>query len=276
MRTLLLGNTQISILNIGDIVFKLKDTENVPESEWRPKHSDLFEKDLLFPTQNVLFSSSESVLVDACDYEAFTNTPYYQPNYKPPPGLLEQLATVGITPEAIKHVIITHAHFDHYSGITKKTETNYVPAFPNARYYLGKADWEDPKIQKELENPDSFDSHTLGVIEKLGMLEVVRSVKSITKEIEIVPSPGESPGHQIVRFHSHNGRILYCLGDLFHHAVEIENLSWMAPWADPESNLKSRKELTRTALDEDALLLASHMALGKLERKGSLISFVEM
>jgi len=257
---------------------KLKEAENVPESEWQLKYSELFERTLLFPSQCVLFSSpnSETVLVDVCDYLlSFTDTSYLPANYNPPPELIEQLSEAGVAPEAIKHVVLTHAHLDHYTGITKKIGGNYVPAFPNARYYLGKADWEDPRIQKELGSPDSKDSHTLGVINKLGMLELVEGNWSVTKELQIIPSPGESPGHQIVRFRFPGGETFYCLGDLFHHAVEVENLSWMAPWDDPESNLKSRKDLIRAALEEDAFLLPAHMGLGKLERKGSLIEFVE-
>lgn len=279
MRTLRLGNTEVRIINIGDIVLKLKESENVPEDAWRPKYSELFEKELLFPSQSVLFNSSDSelVLVDAGDYAlSLADSEYFPQGYAPPPGLLEQLENAGIMPETIKHVVITHAHFDHYSGITKKYGNSYVPAFPNARYYLGRADWEDPRTQKELENPDSNDSRTLGVINKRGMLELIGKGVSVTREIQIIPSPGESPGHQIVRFHSPEGETLYCLGDLFHHSVEIENLSWMAPWDDLETNLESRRKLTEDALKEDAWLLAAHMNLGKLQQNGSQIRFVEM
>src|SRR5208283_6181254 len=103
-------------------VMKLKEAENVPVSEWRPKYSELFEKNLLFPSQSVLFSSSSSemVLVDAGDYaSAFTDPTNIPANYKPPPGLLEQLEGAGVRPEAIKHVVITHAHFDHYAGVKR-------------------------------------------------------------------------------------------------------------------------------------------------------------
>ena len=279
MRTFKIADTEIRIINIGDIVFTLKEQENVPESEWRPKYSELFERKLLFPSQSVLFSSpgSEKVLVDAGDYYwSFKDSTWIPPNYVPPPSLAAQLESNGVAPEEIKHVIITHAHFDHYSGVTtKKKHNEYMPTFPEAKYYLGQADWKDPRTQKELQNPGSKDSLTLGVLDKQGMLELVHDKKTVTKNIEIIPSPGESPGHQIVKFLSSGGEALYCLGDLFHHPVEIENISWMAPWDDPEINIDSRRKLIEAALKEDALLLAAHMDLGKLWKDGPKVRFVE-
>jgi hypothetical protein len=50
----------------------------------------------------------------------------------------------------------------------------------------------------------------------------------------------------------------------------------MAEWANPESNVASRHALVMAALDEDALLIPSHMSVGRLERIDSGIRWVEV
>jgi hypothetical protein len=67
-----------------------------------------------------------------------------------------------------------------------------------------------------------------------------------------------------VRVHS-QGQTFYCLGDLFHHPAEVEQPAWMVKWANAPANLSSRQALINAALQENALLLAAHMPLGRLE-----------
>jgi glyoxylase-like metal-dependent hydrolase (beta-lactamase superfamily II) len=269
-KTLELGAAKISILNIGDLTITLSEMMNVPESEWRPRYEDILGKPGVFPSYCIHIAlPGASVLVDANNYalSAPPGYPYAMPQgYQPPPDLLTQLRQRGIQPEDITHVVITHAHFDHYAGVTREQDGAFVPSFPNARYYLGKADWEYPETQEALRDPDSADSRTFGVLHKAGLLELVEGERELTPQVKIFPAPGESPGHQIVRITS-EGQTLYCLGDLFHHPIEVEHPSWMSQWDDPTTNVASRLALTETALTENALLIAAHIpAVGRLER----------
>jgi glyoxylase-like metal-dependent hydrolase (beta-lactamase superfamily II) len=274
-RTLHLGSATISVINVGDIRFRLAETLSVPESEWRPRYGDSFEQTFTFPSQCVHVAlPGASVLVDACNFALSfpPDSPYFQPGYQPPPGLIDQLRERGIHPGDITHLIITHAHFDHYSGVTTQRDGHYVPAFPNARCFLGRADWENLETQA-LQDPDSQDSQTLGVLHRLGLLELVEGNRNLLPAIRIIAAPGESPGHQIVCVHS-EGQTLYCLGDLYHHEVEVEQPAWMAEWASREANIASRHALAEAALAENALLVAAHMPVGRLQCTASGVSWV--
>src|SRR6266567_2397666 len=88
-----------------------------------------------------------------------------------PPDLLTQLLERGIRPRDITHLVITHAHFDHYAGTTLERDGRYVPSFPRARCFLGKADWDHPETQEALHDPTSADSRTFGVLQQAGLLE---------------------------------------------------------------------------------------------------------
>ncbi len=276
IRTFHLGSATISVINVGDIRFRLAETISVPESEWRPRYGDIFEQTFTFPSQCVHVAlPGASVLVDACDFALSfpPDSPYFQPRYQPPPGLIDQLREEGIHPGDITHLIITHAHFDHYSAVTTQRDGYYIPAFPNASCFLGQADWENLGTRQALQDPDSLDSHTFGVLHRLGLLQLVEGNRELLPGVRIIAAPGESPGHQIIRVHS-EGQTLYCLGDLYHHAVEVEQPDWMAEWASREANIASRRALAYAALAENALLVAAHMPVGRLERTASGVSWV--
>lgn len=269
-RTFALGAAQITIINTGDVYLRLAEITNVPESEWRPRYADLFDRPAFYPSQCVHIAlPGASVLVDANDFARSNppDSPYATPSdYQPPPDLSTQLLERAIRSEDITHLVITHAHFDHYAGITRERDGRYVPSYPRARCFLGKPDWANPEMQEALRDPASEDSRTLGVLQRLGLLELVEGDYDLLPSVKLIAAPGESPGHQIVRVSS-GGQVLYCLGDLYHQELEVEHPSWMSVWDDAPTNIASRQALAEAALAENALLVAAHIpGVGRLER----------
>src|SRR5579884_3721638 len=262
--TLRLGAATITILNAGDMLVNMAEEMNLP-ANFQSSYTDLLQP-APFPSQSIHIALQDaSILVDINDYAHAVppDSPFAIPGYQPPPSIVEQLQSLHIQPEDITHVIITHAHFDHYSGTTFEESGRRVPRFPNATYYLGKADWEYPEIQQALSENDSLESQTLGVLHNAGRLQPVDGNLNLLPGIQIIAAPGESPGHQIVRVHS-QGQTLYCVGDLFHHPLEIEHPSLMAQWADPQTNLASRQKFIEAAIAENAIIIAAHMTPGRI------------
>jgi glyoxylase-like metal-dependent hydrolase (beta-lactamase superfamily II) len=250
---------------------RLADEYAVPEATWRPLYAELFDQPSILPSLSVYVESrGVRVLVDANDYRA-TVTPessYALTDYTPPPPLPAQLAALGAQPEDIDHVVITHAHWDHYAGVTTPTENGPTPTFPKARAYLGAADWRDDEIQQALQEETSLEARTLGVLWKHGALQLVEAPTQLVDGVTILPAPGETPGHQVVLVES-EGSALYIIGDLLHHAIELTHPDWMVSWADAETMRETRRWLLRDALARNAALIAAHIATaGRLERDG--------
>jgi glyoxylase-like metal-dependent hydrolase (beta-lactamase superfamily II) len=267
--TLRVGAAQVTILNAGNLRLLLSEEMAVPEAVWRPQHAELFEQPSVCPSLSVYIElGAARVLVDANDYRA-TVTPgseYALANYTPPPDLPAQLASLGVGPAEISHVVITHAHWDHFAGVTTPRDGGYALTYPQARHYLGAADWADVEMQTALQDPSSLEARTLGALHTQGRLQLVEGRQRIAEGIETLPAPGETPGHLIVRVHS-DGETLYVIGDLFHHAIEVEHPDWMVSWADAETMQATRRWLLRDALAERALLIAAHIAgAGRIER----------
>jgi len=263
-QSLRVGEADVTILTIGHLQADLADWLRLPPPAWKPRYSDYFERPFLVPIQCMhIRLGATAVLVDAPG-----NDPpplrLMPPDYQPPVDLLSQLWLAGLPPGAVEHVVITHPHFDHYGSVTVSQGKSWAPAFPNARYYLGQADWEQPALQRAIRRRGSEDSHTWGVLESGKRLEIVEGRREIAPGVAILPAPGETAGHQIVRVHS-AGRTLYYLGDLYHHVVEVEQPGWVAHWCKKEATLASRAALVEAALAEDALLITAHIpGVGRL------------
>ena len=54
--------------------------------------------------------------------------------------LPDELAALGVAPDDVYDVILTHVHSDHTGWNTTPSSSGWVPRFSNARYYLRDAD----------------------------------------------------------------------------------------------------------------------------------------
>jgi glyoxylase-like metal-dependent hydrolase (beta-lactamase superfamily II) len=277
VRVLQLGAAAIVVINVGDLGARLDEWFTMPLRERPPRYAGLFEQQLHLPMQCILVRlNGTAILLDAGVYEFDEDSPFPLPGYEPPPGLLARLLGMDVQPEDVAHVVITHAHFDHYNGTTRVHDGVYEPCFPNARHYLGRADWEESRIQADMRDRESLPSRTLAVLHRRGLLELVAGDRELGGGVRIIAAPGESPGHQIVRVES-VGQVLYYLGDLFHHVIEVEHPELMVPWADVGSMQASRQALIQAALADNALLIATHIpGAGRLQRTSTGVTWTAM
>ena len=58
-------------------------------------------------------------------------------------SVYESLEKLGLKPEDIDYVLMTHLHFDHASGLTKWEDDHLVPAFPHAKVYVSETEWNE-------------------------------------------------------------------------------------------------------------------------------------
>jgi glyoxylase-like metal-dependent hydrolase (beta-lactamase superfamily II) len=163
------------------------------------------------------------------------------------------LASIGVAEDAVSHVLITHGHLDHYRGMITAREGKQVPRFANARYLVGAGDWESDAQAR----PDNARTLCYATVEAAGQLETVAAPREVVPGVTMIPAPGESPGHCILRVES-NGERFYYLGDLFHYAAEVEHLEWMDPGRNPVAMAASRKQLLSEVADTGAILLYTH------------------
>jgi glyoxylase-like metal-dependent hydrolase (beta-lactamase superfamily II) len=255
-----LGDVQLVSLNDGSFPFPARYFfSNVPEAVWRRElATDSEGKIPVGHNYALLKSAGELIVID---------TGYGDDTHGGRTGhLLDELARTGHRRDAVTSVVNTHAHGDHISRNTVLADGLSKPAFPNARYYLGRGDWD------RFNGPDGqlhhFGQH-LRRLADLGMLTLVDGALQLTPEVSLLPTPGHTPGHMSVLIQSHGKMAIY-LGDLCHHPLHFAHPDWVSCFdTDPGLTPKTRAWVFQMALAHDALLVCPHAAapgLGRLRQ----------
>jgi glyoxylase-like metal-dependent hydrolase (beta-lactamase superfamily II) len=170
------------------------------------------------------------------------------------PGLQAGLAVIGVNPADVTHVVITHAHADHFAGVTVERNGRDVVRFPNARHFIGRKDWEESPARKD---PVSDLAVRLGAVARAGLLELLDTEREVAPGVTMIPAPGETPGHCVVRVHS-GGECFYYVGDLFHHPCEVEHADWIPAGRDLAASRASRARVFGEIAARRATAVFSH------------------
>jgi glyoxylase-like metal-dependent hydrolase (beta-lactamase superfamily II) len=232
---------------------------NVPEDDWRPLvRPDPDGKIPVGHNHGLLQVGDELIVVD---------TGYGDDTHGGCTGhLLEDFERTGWRREQVTKVVTTHGHGDHIKRHTLSGGGRREPTFPQARYYLSRQDWEwfgGPGHVPE------FDDQ-LRSLHEWGRLTLFEAPCRLTTDVQLLPSPGHTPGHTSVLVGS-NGHWALLLGDLCHHPLHFSHPDWVSSFdTHPSETPKSRETLFKLAIARDALLLCPHApspGLGRLRRR---------
>lgn len=166
------------------------------------------------------------------------------------------LAELGVEPDSIDVVVLTHLHFDHVGGCTRRTGAGVEPVFRRARHVVQRAEL-DAALHPHERNRASYLDENLGPLLEAGLIDPVEGELEVTPGVHVLPTPGHSRGHQSVLVDGGGERALF-LGDVVPTSVHVR-LPWtMAYDLDVEATLASKKGLYERALAEDWLVLFGH------------------
>lgn len=167
-----------------------------------------------------------------------------------------ELNRLGLKPEDIDIVINTHLHFDHCGGNTRLQGETAVPSFPAARYLVRRQEYEDAMHTNERTRATYF-AHNWNCLQENGQLELVEGDQAVVPGIELVHTPGHTPGHQSIKLQS-GGKTLFYIADLCPTTAHVP-LPWIMGYdLFPLTTLETRKKIYRQAVDEEWLVFFEH------------------
>jgi glyoxylase-like metal-dependent hydrolase (beta-lactamase superfamily II) len=167
------------------------------------------------------------------------------------------LAELGVEPESIDVVVLTHLHFDHVGGATRRRGDNVEPVFRRARHIVQNAEL-DAALHPHERNRASYLGENIEPLRAAGLIEPVDGEAEVVPGVRVLPSPGHSRGHQSVLIDGGNGEKALFLGDVVPTSVHVPYPWVMAYDLDVEATLDSKKRLYARALAEKWLLLYGH------------------
>lgn len=176
---------------------------------------------------------------------------------RPEGDLLGALRRLGYGAGDIDIVINTHLHSDHCGGNTFHRDGALAAVFPNAEYWMQRAEWIDACSPNErtyrIYLPENYQP-----LEASGQLRLLDGETRVTDEVRCVASRGHTRGHQSVIIESDGQTAIY-LGDLAARATHLEHLAWTtAIDIEPLKTIASKRSIREWALERDALLFFGH------------------
>jgi glyoxylase-like metal-dependent hydrolase (beta-lactamase superfamily II) len=172
-------------------------------------------------------------------------------------GLIGGLNNCGYSPGDVTDVVLTHLHADHCGGCFRNRQGGGAePLFPNAKYYISKAQWEWAN-ESNLREEDAFLLENIKPFEESGNLVLVSEGDEIWPGIELRIFYGHTPGLIIPLIHYCDKTFVYT-GDLIPTKAHIPLLWNMSYDLLPLITIAEKEALLQEALEGDYVLLFQH------------------
>ncbi|MBS1992532.1 MAG: MBL fold metallo-hydrolase [Cyanobacteria bacterium SZAS LIN-2] len=108
---------------------------------------------------------------------------------------------LGLSPEQIDFVIISHLHFDHAGGAVRLLDGKLVPTYPRARYIVQAGEW-DFAFKANARARASYRPDDFVPLKESGQLQLVEGNTEITPGVFVRVTGGHTSHHQVVYFES--------------------------------------------------------------------------
>lgn len=173
---------------------------------------------------------------------------------------LRDLAEAGFPRESIDTVLCTHLHVDHVGWNTMKVGDRWVPTFPQARYLMGRKEFEHWTGDTGRADMAHILADSVLPVYDAGLVDLVETDHRLCPEISLLPSFGHTPGHVSVRITS-RGEEALITGDFLHHPCQMAHPEWSstADW-DSEQAHRTRLAMYQQLAGEPVLVLGTHFA----------------
>ena len=162
--------------------------------------------------------------------------------------LPDVVARHGIDPESIDIVINSHLHWDHCGGNTILCDGQARPAFPRARYFAPRGEWEHAHERSIRDAVSYIDSNYDPLVES-GRMTLVEGDCEVVPGVWMRRAPGHNRDLNIVTASS-GGRTFCFLSDMVPLAAHLQP-SWVAAFdLYPLQAIETKQRWLRTAVGD--------------------------
>ncbi|HVZ93873.1 MAG TPA: MBL fold metallo-hydrolase [Phycisphaerales bacterium] len=179
----------------------------------------------------------------------------------------DALHEIGAREEDVSWVIVTHLHFDHAGGLTRRARPgSNAPkigdveiTFPNAEIIVQRREWEDALANKSTMHRTYLRDHLNELV-----AERVRLIDGDKSEVEVLPGitcwtiQGHTWGQQAVRFTDTGGHTIAFIPDVMPTRFHERPTTNMAYDQEPYVSMIERTKLLDRARREKWRLVLDH------------------
>ena len=172
------------------------------------------------------------------------------------PPLDDSLKKAGLAVEDVHMVINTHLHFDHCGGNTHRENGQVVPAFPKAKYFVQRGEYEDA-VRANERTRASYLKENFTPVAHVNLWEFLDGDTEIFPGVSVVVTGGHTAHHQAVKIQSEDKTALY-LGDLIPTVSHLPLPYVMGYDLYPLQTLEAKRGILDRAFEEKWLLVFEH------------------
>jgi len=233
---------------------------NVPRALWSRFHGPDEENRILLDLRVLLVEDGERcVLVDTGAGHQWSEKEcsMFATRAGPEPDVVAALRRAGRGPEDVTDVVLTHLHFDHAGGVTRRDASRgSVPTFPRATVHLQRANLETARRPNERERRSYLRHHWQPLLDE-GRLRLLDGPGEVMPGIDVEVSEGHTTGLQVVHVQGEQGRFLYP-ADVVPLTTHVS-----VPWTMgydlcPRTLMDEKRQLLGRAVDEGLVVVFEH------------------
>jgi glyoxylase-like metal-dependent hydrolase (beta-lactamase superfamily II) len=244
----------------------------VPKSLWsRTVPSDESNRIRLGLNSLLIESGRESVLIETGIGDKLDEKALRIYCVDRPRTLVDELKGLGLEPEDINKVILTHLHFDHAGGATTFDGLGQlVPTYPNATYFVQRTEWEDA-LAPDPRSKAGYSKDNFLPLKEKGKIELIDGDTEIVTGINTLVTGGHTRGHQAVLIEGGDGRRMIYWSDLMPTTAHIKVTYLMSYDLYPLQAMAMKEELLSKALSggwASAWVHDPEIIVGYIEQKG--------
>ena len=265
-----IGDINVTALSDGTVGLQILDglLLNAKTGEIQKLLADNYQKSPIDGSINAFLIqlSGRLILIDAGSAELVGPTANKLP---------DSLRAVGVQPEQITDIFLTHIHPDHSGGLMEGNKK----VFPNAIIHVDKREvgyWFDKSIAEKAAEPiktffSQVDTKVKPYLDS-GQLQTFEGATEFFPGFRSQPAYGHTPGHSLYVLENAGEKLVFC-GDLVHvDAVQFDDPSVSIKFdSDSVKAAEQRKKTFADAAKNRYLLAFAHVSfpgVGRARNEG--------
>ena len=147
----------------------------------------------------------------------------FRPPWKPEETALAGIRALGLNPQDVRHIVLTHLDYDHAAGLadfpwaTAHVDERELEAVRSGHSLQDRLRYDRPRLNQHAHWKSYADSGGDNWYE----LQAVHPIEALGDDFALAPLPGHSPGHCGVLVRGPQGWLLHA-GDAYMQRAELQ------------------------------------------------------